>query len=125
MKAAQIQNAGKDLGGGNANGFGGGASSTPSLTTAITTTEPPTTASPMKQSSGTTVKSSPVADDGKAVRTGPYVDKASSKNVTALLGKTAYLNCRVKNLGNKTVSLFHLSSHMLTRSLHLSTGTRH
>lgn len=25
--------------------------------------------------------------------------------VTALLGKTAYLNCRVKNLGNKTVSI--------------------
>lgn len=26
--------------------------------------------------------------------------------VTALLGKTAYLNCRVKNLGNKTVSIW-------------------
>lgn len=26
--------------------------------------------------------------------------------VTALLGKTAYLNCRVKNLGNKTVSIY-------------------
>lgn len=37
-------------------------------------------------------------------RTGPYFDKAASKNLTALLGKTAYLNCRVKNLGNKTVS---------------------
>lgn len=36
-------------------------------------------------------------------RTGPYFDLAASKNVTALLGKTAYLNCRVKNLGNKTV----------------------
>ena len=35
---------------------------------------------------------------------GPYFDVAASKNVTALLGKTAYLNCRVKNLGNKTVS---------------------
>lgn len=34
---------------------------------------------------------------------GPYFDKVASKNVTALLGKTAYLNCRVKNLGNKTV----------------------
>lgn len=39
-------------------------------------------------------------------RTGPYFDKAASKNLTALLGKTAYLNCRVKNLGNKTVSFF-------------------
>lgn len=37
-------------------------------------------------------------------RTGPYFDKSASKNVTALLGKTTYLNCRVKNLGNKTVS---------------------
>ncbi|KAG8222724.1 hypothetical protein J437_LFUL007438 [Ladona fulva] len=32
----------------------------------------------------------------------PGFDKVVSKNVTALLGKTAYLNCRVKNLGNKT-----------------------
>ncbi|KAK6643552.1 hypothetical protein RUM43_005062 [Polyplax serrata] len=33
---------------------------------------------------------------------GPYFDTAVSKNVTALVGKTAYLNCRVRNLGNKT-----------------------
>ncbi|KAF7413690.1 hypothetical protein HZH68_002179 [Vespula germanica] len=37
-------------------------------------------------------------------RSGPYFDKSASKNVTALLGKTTYLNCRVKNLGNKTGS---------------------
>lgn len=42
--------------------------------------------------------------DLDAFKVGPYFDKAASKNVTALLGKTAYLNCRVKNLGNKTVS---------------------
>ena len=35
----------------------------------------------------------------------PYIDKPASPNVTALLGKTAYLNCRVKNLGDKTVSI--------------------
>lgn len=35
---------------------------------------------------------------------GPYFDSSASKNVTALVGKTAYLNCRVRNLGNKTVS---------------------
>lgn len=35
---------------------------------------------------------------------GPYFDKAASKNVTALVGHTAYLNCRVRNLGNRTVS---------------------
>lgn len=44
------------------------------------------------------------AIDLDAFKIGPYFDKAASKNVTALLGKTAYLNCRVKNLGNKTVS---------------------
>lgn len=38
-------------------------------------------------------------------KNGPYFDKAASKNVTALLGKTVYLTCRVKNLGNKTVSI--------------------
>lgn len=36
---------------------------------------------------------------------GPYFDKMVSKNVTALLGKTCYLTCRVKNLGNRTVSI--------------------
>ena len=35
---------------------------------------------------------------------GPHFDTSASKNVTALLGKTAYLNCRVKNLANRTVS---------------------
>jgi len=34
----------------------------------------------------------------------PYFDSSASRNVTALLGKAAYLNCRVKGLGNKTVS---------------------
>lgn len=48
--------------------------------------------------------SKPNALDLDAFKVGPYFDKNASKNVTALLGKTAYLNCRVKNLGNKTVS---------------------
>jgi hypothetical protein len=34
----------------------------------------------------------------------PYFDLNHSGNVTAVLGKTALLNCRVKNIGNKTVS---------------------
>ncbi|XP_011257711.1 zwei Ig domain protein zig-8 isoform X1 [Camponotus floridanus] len=51
--------------------------------------------------------------------TGPYFDKSASKNVTALLGKTTYLNCRVKNLGNKTMTLQvswvrHRDVHLLT-----------
>lgn len=35
---------------------------------------------------------------------GPYFDTSATKNVTSLVGKTAHLNCRIKNLGNKTVS---------------------
>jgi len=36
--------------------------------------------------------------------TGPHFDTSVSNNLTGLVGKTAYLNCRVKNLGNRTVS---------------------
>lgn len=39
---------------------------------------------------------------------GPYFDKTVSRNVTAIVGKTAYLRCRVRNLSNKTVSAFQL-----------------
>lgn len=35
---------------------------------------------------------------------GPYFDSEISGNVTALVGKSAYLSCKVRNLGNKTVS---------------------
>ncbi|XP_045107945.1 zwei Ig domain protein zig-8-like isoform X2 [Portunus trituberculatus] len=45
----------------------------------------------------------------------PFFDYEESKNVTALLGKTAILNCRVKNIGNKTVSwIRHRDTHLLT-----------
>ena len=37
----------------------------------------------------------------------PYFDLDNSGNVTAVLGKTAYLNCRVKNIKNQTVSIFY------------------
>lgn len=36
---------------------------------------------------------------------GPYFDISASRNVTALVGKTANLNCRIRNLMNRTVSL--------------------
>ncbi|XP_062560581.1 zwei Ig domain protein zig-8-like isoform X2 [Armigeres subalbatus] len=58
-----------------------------------------------------------------ATRTGPYFDLAASKNVTALLGKTAYLNCRVKNLGNKTMLL--QVSWVRHRDIHLLTVGRY
>lgn len=34
---------------------------------------------------------------------GPYFDISASRNVTALVGKTATLTCRVRNLGDRTV----------------------
>lgn len=48
-----------------------------------------------------------INDDGTAkspLDRGPYFDISASRNVTALVGNTAYLNCRVRNLGNRTVS---------------------
>ncbi|KQS38976.1 uncharacterized protein Dere_GG20957, isoform C [Drosophila erecta] len=59
----------------------------------------------------------------EARNAGPYFDKAFSKNVTALLGKTAYLNCRVKNLGNKTMLL--QVSWVRHRDIHLLTVGRY
>ncbi|XP_055901851.1 uncharacterized protein LOC129938368 isoform X2 [Eupeodes corollae] len=56
-------------------------------------------------------------------KNGPYFDKAASKNITALLGKTAYLNCRVKNLGNKTMLL--QVSWVRHRDIHLLTVGRY
>lgn len=37
------------------------------------------------------------------MRSEPYFDPNVNQNVTALVGKSAYLNCIVKNIGNKTV----------------------
>ena len=37
---------------------------------------------------------------------GPYFELSATKNITALAGNSAYLNCRVRNLGNRTVSVF-------------------
>ncbi|XP_072941708.1 neurotrimin-like isoform X3 [Epargyreus clarus] len=64
-----------------------------------------------------------VADPRPTPRTGPYFDIAGSKNVTALLGKTAYLNCRVKNLGNKTLNM--QVSWVRHRDIHLLTVGRY
>ncbi|KAM7356335.1 defective proboscis extension response 6 isoform 3-T5 [Cochliomyia hominivorax] len=45
----------------------------------------------------------------------PYFDPTTPRNVTALMGKSAYLSCRVRNLGNKTVSwIRHRDIHILT-----------
>ena len=46
---------------------------------------------------------------------GPYFDYTVFRNITTLVGSTAYLKCRVKNIGNKTVSwVRHRDIHLLT-----------
>lgn len=37
--------------------------------------------------------------------TGPYFDTSVQANITGLVGKTVHLICKVKNLGNRTVSV--------------------
>lgn len=39
----------------------------------------------------------------------PYFENSVPNNVTALVGKSAYLSCKVRNLGNKTVSTIIIS----------------
>lgn len=50
-----------------------------------------------------------------AARLAPSFDATTPRNVTALVGKSAYLSCRVRNLGNRTVSwIRHRDLHILT-----------
>ncbi|XP_017108996.2 uncharacterized protein dpr10 isoform X1 [Drosophila bipectinata] len=45
----------------------------------------------------------------------PYFDLTMPRNITSLVGKSAYLGCRVKHLGNKTVAwIRHRDLHILT-----------
>ncbi|XP_033150587.1 hemicentin-1 [Drosophila busckii] len=58
-----------------------------------------------------------IAKFSKPLDRGPYFDTSATKNVTSLVGKTGHLNCRIKNLGNKTVSwIRHRDLHLLTVS---------
>ncbi|XP_072403367.1 uncharacterized protein [Diabrotica undecimpunctata] len=53
----------------------------------------------------------------------PYFDATTPSNVTALVGKSAYLSCRVRNLGNKTVSwIRHRYIHILTVGIYTYTS---
>ncbi|XP_076231071.1 zwei Ig domain protein zig-8 isoform X2 [Calliopsis andreniformis] len=61
--------------------------------------------------------------DSSTTRSGPYFDISASKNVTALLGKTTFLHCRVKNLGNKTMTV--QVSWVRHRDIHLLTNGRY
>ena len=49
--------------------------------------------------------SSTGTDANKEIASSPFFDLDNSGNVTAVLGKTAYLNCRVKNIKNQTVRI--------------------
>lgn len=49
---------------------------------------------------------SPLGSPSAHNRFEPQFDTMIPRNVTALVGKSAYLSCRVRNLGNKTVSPF-------------------
>ncbi|XP_056638513.1 cell adhesion molecule 4-like isoform X2 [Diorhabda sublineata] len=64
---------------------------------------------------GYTVSDSDSELEPLIINRGPYFDTSVSKNVTALVGKTTYLSCRVRNLGNRTVSwIRHRDLHLLT-----------
>ncbi|XP_066146746.1 transmembrane and immunoglobulin domain-containing protein 1-like isoform X1 [Euwallacea fornicatus] len=53
----------------------------------------------------------------------PYFDDIGPRNVTAVVGQSALLNCRVKHLGDKTVSWMRKRDlHILTSSIHTYTG---
>ncbi|XP_065334790.1 roundabout homolog 1-like isoform X2 [Cloeon dipterum] len=53
----------------------------------------------------------------------PYFDDVSPRNVTAVVGQPAVLNCRVKHIGNRTVSWIRKRDlHILTSSIHTYTG---
>ncbi|XP_055848183.1 uncharacterized protein LOC129913494 isoform X2 [Episyrphus balteatus] len=95
--------------------------SSSSSSTAITTTSRNSGGSNYKGSSSSVHRNTIEVNEEN--RNGPYFDKASSKNITALLGKTAYLNCRVKNLGNKTMLL--QVSWVRHRDIHLLTVGRY
>uniref|UniRef100_A0A1B0GAM1 Ig-like domain-containing protein n=1 Tax=Glossina morsitans morsitans TaxID=37546 RepID=A0A1B0GAM1_GLOMM len=64
---------------------------------------------------GSEVERAEILKNNKPLDRGPYFDTSATKNVTSLVGKTAHLNCRIKNLGNKTVSwIRHRDLHLLT-----------
>ncbi|XP_031337215.1 uncharacterized protein LOC116166399 [Photinus pyralis] len=45
----------------------------------------------------------------------PYIDDTTPTNVTSFVGRSAFLSCRVRNLGNKSVSwIRHRDIHILT-----------
>jgi len=52
----------------------------------------------------------PVKRFSGGLYTGPYFDPHSPTNITTQLGTHAYLPCKVKQIGNKSVSIFFIKS---------------
>ncbi|XP_043288301.1 kin of IRRE-like protein 2 [Venturia canescens] len=60
---------------------------------------------------------------GLKMKPDPTFDYTQPTNVTALIGKTAYLTCRVRHLGDKTVSwVRHRDIHILTAGAYTYTS---
>ncbi|XP_015181460.1 PREDICTED: peroxidasin homolog [Polistes dominula] len=60
---------------------------------------------------------------GLKIKPEPSFDYSQNTNVTALIGKSAYLICRVRNLGDKTVSwVRHRDIHILTAGAYTYTS---
>ncbi|XP_076171746.1 zwei Ig domain protein zig-8 isoform X1 [Ptiloglossa arizonensis] len=61
--------------------------------------------------------------DSNGGKAEPTFDYSQNTNVTALIGKSAYLTCRVRNLGDKTVSwVRHRDIHILTAGAYTYTS---
>lgn len=58
--------------------------------------------------SGVSTRSHSLVKRFDGIYTGPYFDSNTPTNITAQLGSYAYLPCKVRQLGNKSVSLPHL-----------------
>lgn len=58
-----------------------------------------------EDSSGSSKKFRDFLQDWPTPGTGPSFDTTVNSNITGLVGKTVTLNCRVKNVGNRTVSI--------------------
>ncbi|KAL1453619.1 hypothetical protein WDU94_009946 [Cyamophila willieti] len=69
------------------------------------------------------VKSSPEISSANKLESPPtkhtYIDHVATKNVTALLGKTAYLVCKVRNLGNRTCIEYRVTCKIETQMMRL------
>ncbi|XP_043683268.1 cell adhesion molecule 2-like [Vespula pensylvanica] len=64
-----------------------------------------------------------ILDNSSGLKPDPSFDYSQNTNVTALIGKTAYLICRVRNLGDKTVSwVRHRDIHILTAGTYTYTS---